>query len=102
MEMLLPKRRMLELYANVIEMGRGIYGVEAASQHYFGVTARSLTREQAAILAAVLPNPKAGIRRTQVRCYDGVSTAFCDANRMRIFRRDCCIRRRCSQGVVSP
>ncbi len=37
MELLLPKRRILELYANVIEMGRGIYGVEAASQYYFGV-----------------------------------------------------------------
>ena len=58
MEMLLPKRRILELYANVIEMGRGIYGVEAASQHYFGVSARGLTREQSALLAAVLPNPK--------------------------------------------
>jgi monofunctional biosynthetic peptidoglycan transglycosylase len=39
MELLLPKRRIFELYANVIEMGRGIYGVEAASQHYFGVSA---------------------------------------------------------------
>src|SRR6476469_4167457 len=59
MEMLLPKRRILELYANVIEMGRGIYGVEAASQHYFGVTAKALTRrEQSAMLAAVLPNPR--------------------------------------------
>jgi monofunctional biosynthetic peptidoglycan transglycosylase len=58
MEMLLPKRRILELYANVIEMGRGIYGVEAASKHYFGVSARGLTREQSAMLAAVLPNPK--------------------------------------------
>ena len=58
MEVLLPKRRILELYANVIEMGRGIYGVEAASRHYFGVTARGLTREQSALLAAVLPNPK--------------------------------------------
>lgn len=58
MEMLLPKRRIFELYANVIEMGRGIYGVEAASQHYFGVSARDLTREQSAMLAAVLPNPK--------------------------------------------
>src|SRR5947208_15850424 len=58
METLLPKRRILELYANVIEMGRGIYGVEAASQHYFGVSARGLTREQSAMLAAVLPNPK--------------------------------------------
>jgi monofunctional glycosyltransferase len=58
MEALLPKRRILELYANVIEMGRGIYGVEAASQHYFGVSPRGLTREQSAMLAAVLPNPK--------------------------------------------
>jgi monofunctional biosynthetic peptidoglycan transglycosylase len=58
MELLLPKRRIFELYANVIEMGPGIYGVEAASQHYFGVSARDLTREQSAMLAAVLPNPK--------------------------------------------
>jgi monofunctional biosynthetic peptidoglycan transglycosylase len=58
MEALLPKRRILELYANVIEMGRGIYGVEAASQYYFGVDASGLTREQSAMLAAVLPNPK--------------------------------------------
>jgi monofunctional biosynthetic peptidoglycan transglycosylase len=58
MEALLPKRRILELYANVIEMGPGIYGVEAASQHYFGVSARGLTKEQSAMLAAILPNPK--------------------------------------------
>ena len=58
MEALLPKRRILELYANVIEMGPGIYGVEAASQHYFGISARGLTREQSAMLAAILPNPK--------------------------------------------
>jgi monofunctional biosynthetic peptidoglycan transglycosylase len=42
----------------VIEMGRGIYGVEAASQHYFGVNPGRLTRTQSALLAAVLPNPK--------------------------------------------
>jgi len=58
MEALLSKRRILELYANVIEMGRGIYGVEAASEYYFGVSASGLTREQSAMLAAVLPNPK--------------------------------------------
>jgi len=75
MELLLPKRRILELYANVIEMGRGIYGVEAASRHYFGVDARRLTRSQSALLAAVLPNPKhwnpahpgAALRRRQAR-----------------------------------
>lgn len=58
MEALLPKRRILELYANVIEVGHGVYGVEAAAQHYFGVRAAGLTREQSALLAAVLPNPK--------------------------------------------
>lgn len=58
MEALLSKQRILELYANVIEMGRGVYGVEAAAQHFFGVSARGLTREQSALLAGVLPNPK--------------------------------------------
>jgi len=58
MEAFLSKRRILELYVNVIEVGRGIYGVEAGAQHYFGVSARGLTREQSALLAAVLPNPK--------------------------------------------
>ena len=75
METLLSKRRILELYANVIEIGPGIYGVEAASQHYFGVSAIRLTREQSAMLAAVLPNPKrwdptkpaAALRRRQQR-----------------------------------
>lgn len=58
MELLLPKQRILELYANVIEMGDGVYGVEAAAQKYFGRSARALTREQSALLAACLPNPR--------------------------------------------
>jgi monofunctional biosynthetic peptidoglycan transglycosylase len=58
MEALLSKRRILELYANVIEMGDGVYGVEAASQAHFGTSARQLRREQAALLAACLPNPR--------------------------------------------
>jgi len=57
MELILSKPRIMELYANVIEMGDGIYGVEAASKHYYDVTPRALTREQSAMLAAVLPNP---------------------------------------------
>lgn len=57
METLLSKRRIFELYTNVIEVGPGIYGVEAGSRSYFGVSASGLTREQSAILAAVLPNP---------------------------------------------
>jgi monofunctional biosynthetic peptidoglycan transglycosylase len=57
-EALLSKRRIFELSANVIETGPGIYGAEAAARHYFGVSAGGLTREQSAMLAAVLPNPK--------------------------------------------
>jgi len=52
-----PKQRILEVYLNVAEFGRGTFGVEAASQRYFGRPASRLTREQAALLAAVLPNP---------------------------------------------
>jgi monofunctional biosynthetic peptidoglycan transglycosylase len=51
------KRRILETYLNIVEFGDGIYGVEAASQHYFHKPARRLTAEEAALLAAVLPNP---------------------------------------------
>lgn len=53
-----PKRRILEVYLNIAEFGHGIYGVEAASRFYFGISARHLSAEQAARLAAVLPNPK--------------------------------------------
>ncbi len=58
MEGLWPKRRIMEVYLNVAEFGKGIYGVEAASRTFFGVSARHLTPGQAARLAAVLPNPK--------------------------------------------
>lgn len=57
-EFLWGKKRILEVYINVIEWGDGIYGVEAASQKYFGVSASKLTARQAALLAAVLPNPR--------------------------------------------
>jgi monofunctional biosynthetic peptidoglycan transglycosylase len=52
------KRRILEVYANIIEWGEGIYGAEAAARRYFGISARSLAPRQAALLAAVLPNPR--------------------------------------------
>jgi len=52
------KKRILEVYLNVIEMGRGIYGIEAASQTYFKKPAGSLSRQEAAMIAACLPNPK--------------------------------------------
>jgi len=56
-EALLSERRILELYLNVIEWGPGIFGAEAAAQHYFGNTAARLRRWQAAALAACIPNP---------------------------------------------
>jgi monofunctional biosynthetic peptidoglycan transglycosylase len=51
------KERIMEVYLNVIEMGDGIYGAEAASQEYFNVHASELTASQAALIAAILPNP---------------------------------------------
>src|SRR5689334_1001872 len=52
------KKRILEVYLNVIEMGKGVFGVEAASQRYFSKPAKKLTRREAAMIAAALPNPK--------------------------------------------
>ena len=52
------KRRILEVYLNVVEWGDGIFGAEAAARYYFGVPASQLNAEQAARLAAYLPNPK--------------------------------------------
>jgi len=53
-----PKRRILEVYLNIAEFGDGVYGVEAAAQEFYGKRAARLTRHEAALLAAVLPNPK--------------------------------------------
>ena len=58
LETFVPKRRILELYANVAEMGDRVYGVTAASRAHFGVDSRGLTREQCARLAALLPAPR--------------------------------------------
>lgn len=58
LERTLNKRRILELYLNVIEWGDGVYGAEAASQYYFHKSASSLTANQAAFLAAMIPNPR--------------------------------------------
>jgi len=58
MELLLSKKRILELYVNVIEFGDGVYGVEAASQYYYGISANQLTLEQASMLVAIMPNPR--------------------------------------------
>lgn len=58
LEAILDKRRILELYLNVIEWGDGIFGAEAASRRYFGANSAALTAEQAARLAAMAPNPR--------------------------------------------
>ena len=57
LEMNLSKERILELYLNVVEWGKGVYGAEAAARRYFGVSASALTKSQAATLAAMLPDP---------------------------------------------
>jgi monofunctional biosynthetic peptidoglycan transglycosylase len=58
MERTLSKRRILEIYLNVIEWGNGVFGAEAAARKYFGKSAAQLTREEAAQMAAVIPSPR--------------------------------------------
>ncbi|MBI4756386.1 MAG: monofunctional biosynthetic peptidoglycan transglycosylase [Betaproteobacteria bacterium] len=58
LEAVMDKRRILELYVNVAEWGGGVFGAEAAARHYYGVSAAQLGPEQAAQLAAMLPNPR--------------------------------------------
>ena len=57
METLWSKKRIMEVYLNVIEMGDGIYGIEAASQKFYKKSASNLSRQESAMVAAVLPNP---------------------------------------------
>jgi monofunctional biosynthetic peptidoglycan transglycosylase len=57
-ELVWDKKRILEVYLNVIETGRGIFGIEAASQKYFNKPAKNLSRTEAAMIASCLPNPK--------------------------------------------
>ncbi|WP_323765080.1 monofunctional biosynthetic peptidoglycan transglycosylase [Marinovum sp.] len=76
------KRRILEVYLNVAEFDEGVFGVEAAARHYFGVGPGQLTPTQAARLAMVLPNPKersaskptAGLRKRSASILDGAAT----------------------------
>ncbi|WP_460514607.1 monofunctional biosynthetic peptidoglycan transglycosylase [Cyclobacterium sediminis] len=56
-ELFWSKQRILEVYLNVIEMGEGLYGAEAAAQRYFKKPASKLSRQEAALIAAILPNP---------------------------------------------
>jgi monofunctional biosynthetic peptidoglycan transglycosylase len=58
LENMLPKRRILEIYLNVIEWGNGVFGAEAAARHYYKTSAANLSSGQAAKLAAMIPNPR--------------------------------------------
>lgn len=70
-DLVLSKRRIMEIYLNIAELGPNVYGVEAAAQHHFGKSAKDLSRREAALMAASLPNPakrnpakpSAGMRR---------------------------------------
>ena len=82
MELFWPKRRIVEVYLNVAEFDEGVFGIEAAAQHYFGVSPNRLSDTQAARLAAILPDPKgrsaskpsASVRRRAASILDGAAT----------------------------
>lgn len=57
-EVFWSKKRILEVYLNVIEMGQGVYGAEAATQYYFNKSSKSLTKKEAALIIAILPSPQ--------------------------------------------
>lgn len=91
MEVFWSKRRILEVYLNIIEFDEGVFGVQAAAQSYFGVDAADLTPRQAARLAAVLPDPKGrsasdpsqAVRNRAAQIIDGAATIAADG------RADC-------------
>ena len=90
-EALWSKQRILELYLNVAEFDEGVFGIQAAAQHYFGVNASDLSARQAARLAAILPSPKTrsasspsqSVRRRANGIMDGAATILADG------RADC-------------
>ena len=85
-ELVWTKRRIVEVYLNVAEFDEGVFGVKAASQHYFGVTPDRLSADQAARLAAVLPDPKGRsasrpaqfVQRRAISIRDGAATILLD------------------------
>ena len=85
-EAIWSKQRLMEVYLNVVEFDEGVFGVEAAAQHYFGVSAADLSPTQAARLAVVLPDPKgrsaskpgANLRNRASRIVDGAATIRAD------------------------
>jgi monofunctional biosynthetic peptidoglycan transglycosylase len=85
-EALWSKRRILEVYLNVAEFGEGVFGVEAAARHYYGMPAAELSPRQAARLAVLLPNPRERdpnalsprLRRLAAQVADGAETIRAD------------------------
>ena len=85
-EAMWSKRRIVEVYLNVAEFDEGVFGVEAAARHYFGVGPEALTPTQAARLAAILPSPKTrsasrpsnSVRRRAAKIIDGAATIRAD------------------------
>ncbi|HLY69529.1 MAG TPA: monofunctional biosynthetic peptidoglycan transglycosylase [Puia sp.] len=57
-EIIWGKKRILEVYLNVSEMGKGVFGIQAAAEYYFGKHAKSLTRQESSLIASGMPNPK--------------------------------------------
>ena len=57
MELLVPKKRIMEIYLNIAQFGKSVFGVQAASKHYFGTRAKWLNPRQSRLLAASLPTP---------------------------------------------
>jgi monofunctional biosynthetic peptidoglycan transglycosylase len=85
-EALWGKRRIMEVYLNIAELGAGIYGVEAAARHYFGVSAARLSPAQAARIAAILPQP---IKRDAADLHGAVKRhARAIEKRIGVVRRD--------------
>jgi monofunctional biosynthetic peptidoglycan transglycosylase len=84
LERALTKRRIFEIYLNVVEWGPGVYGAEAASRHYFSKPASALSPLEAATLAALLPNPRRPTPKATIR------------------RRNIILRRMANTGSMSP
>jgi len=85
LETVMTKRRILEIYLNVIEWGEGVFGAEAAARHHFGVSASELTAEQAARLAAMVPSPRSyapGRETAYLQARTGTILARMDAVRV--------------------
>ncbi|PHR52956.1 MAG: monofunctional biosynthetic peptidoglycan transglycosylase [Robiginitomaculum sp.] len=95
MEAVWSKRRIVEVYLNIVEFDAGVFGVGAAAQHYFGVAPADLSPRQAARLAAILPSPKTRsaaqprqfVRQRAAQIIDGAATIRADG-RARCFEAD--------------